>query len=120
MDLVIKELDSELPGELPLEGTEPFAVALRVEIGERDKPGAEVFHFVAASPTGLHTELGDKGFNLMRGLILMERFNLATIHRAIGNLINHTRSLEKWDDVLRFFNRYSRYDSEDLDGRLYP
>lgn len=50
----------------------------------------------------------------------MERFNLATIHRAIGNLINHARSLENWDDVLKYFNRYARYDSEDLEGKLYP
>ena len=120
MDLVIKEIHSERPGELPLEGAETFAVFLRVEIGERGRAGAESFHFIAASPTGLLSEIGEKGFTLVRGLILMSRFDLTTIHRAIGNLINHARSLEKWDEVVRFFDRYARYDSEDLNGERYP
>ena len=120
MDLVIKAIDSELPGELPLEGNAKFALGLRVEIGERDKEGAESFHFVAASPSGLEAEIGEKGFTLVRGLILMAEFDMATIHRAIGNLINHARALENWDEVVRFFNRYARYDSEDLNGVLHP
>jgi hypothetical protein len=120
VDLVIKQLDSEPPGEWPLPGSETFALGLRVEIGERDKEGAEAFHFVAASPNGLEVEIGQKGFTVMRGLILMERFDLATVHRAIGNLINHARSLENWHEVVRFLNRYARYDSEDLNGELYP
>jgi hypothetical protein len=120
LDLVIKVISSEWPGELPLAGTETFALGLRVEIGERFKDGAEAFHFIAASPHGLEVEIGKKGFTLMRGLILMQQFDLATIHRAIDNLINHARSLENWHEVVRFLNRYSRYDSEDLDGKLYP
>ena len=100
MDLAIKQIDSEWPGELPLAGCETFAFGLRVEIGERGKDGVATFHFVAASPSGLEDEIGVKGFTLVRGLILMERFDLATIHRAVGNLIDHARSLENWDEVV--------------------
>ena len=46
-------------------------VPIRVEIGERDKLGAESFHFVVASPTGLANEISNGGFKLLRGYILM-------------------------------------------------
>ena len=120
MDLVINEIESGLPGELPVEGAETFAVHLRVVLGERGKEGAEAFYFIAASPTGLHAEIGKKGFTLMRGLILMDRFSLTTVHRAIDNVINHARSLETWNEIVRFFNRYGVYESEDMDGEFDP
>jgi hypothetical protein len=91
-------------------------VAIRVEIGERDKEGSESFHFVAASPAGLAGEISNGGFKLLRGYILMSNFDMNVVRRSIENLINHARSRETWEEVVAFFNRYGVYDSEDLDG----
>ena len=97
-----------------------FNVSLHVAIGEKGKDGAETFSFVAASPQGLEQEVIGGEFKLLRGYILMTEFDWKVIHRAIENIVNHARSRENWDEVIRYFNRYGIYDSEDLGGRLYP
>ncbi|HEY0098695.1 MAG TPA: Imm8 family immunity protein, partial [Pyrinomonadaceae bacterium] len=88
----------------------------RVEIGERGKPGGEVFHFIAASPAGIEGEVGSGEFKLLRGYILMARFDWAVVYRSIENIINHARGYRdhNWDEVIEFFSRYGRYDSEDI------
>ena len=114
MNLEIVGLYAETGDTLPPDGAEDFFVALSVDIGEVGKPGAERFHFIAASSLALRGEVGAKGYTLVRGLILMDRFSVETVHRAVRNLINHTRALMTWDEVVGYFSRYSRYDSEDL------
>lgn len=101
---------SERPDDL-----EDFVFPLIVEINEKGRPGAEVFHFVAASSAGLAGEVQSGEFLLLRGYILMKQFDWAVIQRAIQNLVNHAQSRQNWNEVIEFFNRYSRYDSEDLD-----
>lgn len=93
---------------------------MRVEIGEPGREGAESFWFVAASPAGLANKVSDGGYELLRGHILMTAFDMNLVRRAIENLIDQARSRETWDEVVSFFNRYSRYDSEDLDGKHFP
>ncbi len=95
-------------------------IPIRVDIGERDKPGAESFYFFAASPAGLANEVSNGGFKLLRGYILMSDFDINVVRRSIENLINHARSRETWNEVIAFFNRYGVYDSEDLDGKHFP
>ena len=115
MNLEIKDIYSDDLGsdELP-EDLYDFHIPLRVEIGERGKEGVDVFHFVAASPLGLQGEVAEREFKLLRGYILMVRFDWSVIHRAIVNIVNHARSRKNWDEIVEFFNRYGRYDSEDL------
>jgi hypothetical protein len=91
-----------------------------VQIGEHGKAGEETFHFIAASPSGLESELGQKGFNLVRGLILLAEFDVATVRRAIDNLLMHSRPLNDWGEIVGFLSRYARYDSEDLPGTQGP
>ena len=95
-------------------------VQIRVEIGERDKPGAESFHFTVASRDSLAHEISNGEFKLLRGYILMSGFDVSVVRRAIQNLINHARSRQTWPEVIAFFNRYGIYDSEDLDGTRFP
>ena len=95
-------------------------VPIRVDIGERDKPGAESFHFFVAPPSALVNEVSNGDFKLLRGYILMADFDVKVIRRSIENLINHARSRESWTEVVAFFNRYGVYDSEDLDGKHLP
>lgn len=97
-----------------------FAVLLRVEVGEMGKAGAEVFHFVAASASGLRREVAGREFKLLRGYILLDEFDTDIVRRALENLINHACSRENWREAVAFLNRYGRYDSEDLDGTHYP
>jgi hypothetical protein len=93
--------------------TENFVFPLIVEIKEKDKQGSEVFHFVAASPLGLSNTVQGEEFRLLRGYILMQKFDWDVVHRAVQNLVNHAQSRKDWNGVVEFFNRYSRYDSED-------
>ena len=95
-------------------------VPIRIEIGERVKPGAESFHFTVASSDALAHEIANGDFKLLRGYILMSDFDVNVIRRSIENLINHARSRGTWPEVIAFFNRYGRYDSEDLDGAHFP
>ena len=92
-----------------------FVMPLRVEIGERGKAGAEVFHFVAASAKGLQSEVAGGEFKLLRGYILLDEFDMGIVRKALQNLINHACSRENWRQAVEFLNRYGRYDSEDLD-----
>lgn len=95
-------------------------VPIRVDIGERDKPGAESFHFFVASASALANEVSNGDFKLLRGHILMPDFDINVVRRSIENLINHARSRETWAEVIAFFNRYGVYDSEDLDEKHFP
>jgi len=99
---------------------EDFSVSMRVEIGERGSEGAESFWFVAASPAGLANDVSDGGYKLLRGYILMTAFDMNLVRRAIEKLIDQARSRQTWAETVAFFNRFSRYDSEDLDGEHFP
>jgi hypothetical protein len=121
MNLEIKGIHIDGIAETqPTPDGQTFNVPLRVEIGERGKEGAEVFHFVAASPSGLEAEISNGGFKLLRGYILLSAFDMNVIERSIENIVNHARSRETWAEVVAFFNRYGVYDSEDLDGKHFP
>jgi hypothetical protein len=119
MDLEIKTIYSKDFDRDP-EDIYNFNVSLYVQIGEKGKEGEETFHFQAASPKGLESTTREGEFILLRGLILLAEFDWKIIHRAIENIINHARSRKDWDEVIRYFNRYGIYDSEDLDGSFYP
>ncbi|HEX8250259.1 MAG TPA: Imm8 family immunity protein [Pyrinomonadaceae bacterium] len=93
---------------------ESFNFPIVVELSEKNGFGAEIFHFFVASPSGLQGEVENGGSKHLRGLILMNKFNWKVVHRAIENLINHSRHLKDWKEVVEFWSRYSRYDSEDL------
>lgn len=117
MNLEIKAIYSDVlgAGESPAD-PDNFNVTLRVEIGEKNKTGGELFHFVAASPAGLEREVGRGEFKLLRGYILMARFDWAVVRRAIENIINHARGYRdnSWEEVIEFISRYGRYDSENI------
>jgi hypothetical protein len=98
---------------LPLD-TECFHAHLQVDIGVQGLECAERFHFVAASPAGLQHDVNGRDFHLLRGYILMEKYDLAIIRRAIQNLIDHAGSSETWTEAVQLLSRYGRYDSEDL------
>ncbi|HEX9962228.1 MAG TPA: Imm8 family immunity protein [Pyrinomonadaceae bacterium] len=101
--------EDEMPEDL-----ENFSFPIVVELSEKNGFGAEMFHFFVASPAGLQGEVENVGFKHLRGLILMNKFDWKVVRRAIENLINHSRRLKNWKEVVEFWSRYSRYDSEDL------
>ena len=119
MDLEIKAIYSK-DFDLYPEDIYNFNVPLYVQIGEKGKEGEATFHFQAASPKGLENVRREGEFMLLRGYILLAEFDWKVIHRAIENIINHVRSRKDWGEVIRYFNRYGIYDSEDMDGRFYP
>ena len=120
MNLEIKNIQSTDIDQNP-EDIYDFAVPLMVEIGESGKDGAETFHFLAASPQGLQNYVnGEHGFVLLRGCILMKKFDWQVVNRAIESLVNHARSRKDWAEVISYFNRYGEYDSEDMDGKHFP
>jgi Immunity protein 8 len=117
MQLEIRNIRLALPvpEKTPEDSTE-FSLAIDVEIGEKGQEGAELFHFVAASPLGLEAEVARHEFKLLRGYILMRTFRWATVRRALQNVVNHANSRQSWNEVVEFFNRYGVYDSEDLNA----
>ncbi len=114
MDLEIKQIYSTDISDSPPD-LHNFSVRLYVEIGEKNKAGAETFHFTVTSPSGLQTEMiSGHGFRHLRGYILMEKFAWQVVHRAIENLLDQARSRKTWDETISYLNRYGIYDSEDL------
>jgi hypothetical protein len=119
LNLEIKSIDFPNYPDDPAE----FIIPVLVTIGDKNDPhnGGESFYFAVASPLGLQNEIkGGLGFILLRGYILMDEFDVKKIRRAIENLINHARSRKNWRDVISFFNRYGKYESEDMDGIHTP
>lgn len=94
-----------------------FVAPLTAEIGIKGKPGAEIFHFVAASPAGLADDVKRGEFHLLRGHILMQQFDWDVVHRAIQNVLNQAGSCRNWDEAIERLSRYSRYDSENCYNR---
>jgi hypothetical protein len=85
---------------------------LTVEINEKEKPGSEIFHFVAASPLGLSTPFRVGNFVFCADIFRCSNL-IGIVKRAAQTLVNHAQSRQDWNEVVEFFNRYSRYDSED-------
>lgn len=112
MNLEIKSIfspdlaENNLPDDL-----QNFKVLISVAIGEKGKAGEEVFYFTAASFLGIQNEVKDAEFNFLRGYILLETFDWKSIRRAIENLISHSRHLQKWSEVIEFWNCYGSYGS---------
>lgn len=113
MKLEISDVYASDFSEQP-ENVDTFFVPIIAEINEKGKPGAEIFHFVAASPTGLSTAIPAGESRFVRGLILIHEFDWALIQHTIQNIVNHAQSSQNWAEAIEFLNRYSRYDSEDL------
>ena len=119
MNLEIKGIHVDGVAETqPAPDGQTFNVPIKVEIGERGKEGAEVFHFVAASPAGLEGELSNSGFKLLRGYILMSAFDMKVVRRSIENIVNHARSRETGQ--VAFFNRYGVYEPKTLTENISP
>lgn len=114
MNLEIKNIysDDVPPPRLP-DDVYDFNVAFRVEIGEKGSERGEIFHFVAASPLGLRRGAREGEFLFLRGYILMARFDWKVVRRAVENIVDHARGYRTtWGEVIEFFSRYGRYDSE--------
>src|SRR4028119_2022840 len=104
MKLEIRAINPVDLEQLP-EDAEGFLVPLEVDIGEEGKQGDERFHFVAASASGLQYQVAGRDFQILRGYILMEKFDVAIARRAIQNLLDHARSKKNWDEVIEFLSR---------------
>lgn len=110
MNLEIKSIfstdlvENGLPDDL-----QNFNILITVGIGEKDKDGEEIFYFTAASYLGLQNEIGNSEFKFLRGYILMETFDWKIIRRALENLINHSRHLETWSEIVEFWKQYGNY-----------
>ncbi len=91
------------------EDVQTFSVLITVGIGEKGKVGTEIFYFTAASYLGIQNEVKNSEFKFLRGYILLEVFDWKVINRAIENLINHSRHLQNWSEVIAYWNRYGNY-----------
>jgi hypothetical protein len=94
MNLEIKEIYLDGFTDESIPDLFEFDIPICVEIGEKGKQGAERFHFVVASPTGLKEEVSNGEYKLLRGYILMKKFNLDIVRKSVENLIDHARSRE--------------------------
>lgn len=71
------------------------AVFIEVEIGEKDKEGAEIFSFTAITPKYL---VANPVTSWGRGYLLMESFSWAEAEAMLNKLLSFVRE-ETWDGV---------------------
>jgi hypothetical protein len=126
MHAVLRALESSDVGADPLEDYEPpepahFSLVLAAHIGADDGPGQDLFYVTVCSPSWLAEEAEaqnehGKGFRFLRHHLLVNRWNLELVHRAVEDLCRNT-SGQDWSEVANKLSRYFAWEYEDYRDR---
>jgi hypothetical protein len=92
---------------------ECFALAIGAFIGPSDPPlGEELFTFTVCTSSWLTSHVAPKGFEFLRGVILVSRWDFSTVERAIRDLCLGIQG-ETWEEVSQALDRYGRWEFDD-------
>jgi Immunity protein 8 len=90
-----------------------FAIAIGAFIGPSEAPlGEELFTFTVCTPIWLASHVSPKGFEFLRGVILVSSWDYSTVERAIRDLCLRTEG-DTWDEVTQMLDRYVRWEFDD-------
>ena len=105
--------DPDLTNFRPEDG-ECFSVTVGAFIGPNEPPlGEELFTFRVCTAAWLAEHPPPKGFEFLKGTILMSRWDYATLYRAIEDLCRHTSGAD-WLEIAAQLSRYGAWEHEDM------
>jgi hypothetical protein len=105
--------DSDLVNYRPEDG-DCFSLTVGAFIGPDEPPlGEELFTFHACTAAWFAGHPPEKGFEFLRGTIVLSRWHYPTLHRAIDDLCKHT-SGKDWLDVATQLSRFGFWEHENM------
>lgn len=91
---------------------ERFALAVTASIGPAGDEGTEQFLFTVCSPSWLAGQELPKGFAFQRHTLVVERWNLDLVERAIADLCRRAEG-ETWTEIATKLSRFGSWEFED-------
>jgi|SRR5579884_535375 len=85
-----------------------FAIPLDISIGEKNKPGEDVFHLTVASPEALRSASAHEP-KWGRGYLIVSEFNYAAVVKAIKKYCDACTG-ETWEEVAQKLNRAMKWE----------
>lgn len=92
--------------------SEHFALLVGATIGPVDGDGGDLFHFSVCSRSWLAEGHAEKGFEFLRSILVLDRWDAALVERAIGDLCRHTSGAD-WNEIGVRPSRYGAWEFED-------
>jgi hypothetical protein len=91
---------------------ENFAIVITAFAGPAGGGGEEMFFFTVCTAAWLRDHPPPKGFEFLRGTILLTRWDYNTVERALSDLCLRTQG-EDWPAIALRLSRYGRWEHED-------
>jgi hypothetical protein len=92
---------------------ECFQIGVTAFIGPAEGGfGEEMFDFTVCTANWLQQHPPPKNFEFLRSTILMERWDYATLSRALGDLCLHAEGKD-WPEIAAKLSRYGHWEFED-------
>jgi hypothetical protein len=91
---------------------ESFGLFVRALVGPNAGEGEESFDFTVCTPLWLDAQDFEKGFTWGRHHLLVKRWDLATVERAIRDICDHAEGPD-WPAVAGRIGRYGHWEFED-------
>jgi hypothetical protein len=89
-----------------------FSIAVGAYIGPDAPPfGEELFTFTVCTASWLAAHPPPKGFQFVKGTLLVTRWDYGIVERAISDLCRHTTG-DDWYDVATRLSRYGQWELE--------
>lgn len=92
--------------------SEHFALNVTALVGPAGEKGEESFEFRVCSPSWLAQEELPKGFAFLRHTLLVVRWDVGLVERAISDLCMRTEG-ETWGEVAQKLSRFGGWEFED-------
>lgn len=113
----LRGLYSPDTADLTLESFEPedalhFALLVGAYIGAGSTGGEELFTFTVCSPQWVADQPLAKGFGFQRHVLLLSRWDVGLVQRAIGDLCWRTEGAT-WNEVAVKLSRFGQWEFED-------
>ena len=89
-----------------------FAILVEATIGPAGDKGGEIFGFTVCTPGWVAAHPGAKGFELMHGYVVVPRWDLAVLRRAISDLCRNSEGAS-WTEVATRLSRFGSWEFED-------
>lgn len=92
---------------------EYFGVMVAASIGVRGQEGGDWFYFLVRSPRFLADEVAREGHVFARNYLVLPRYNLTAIRRAISALCESIEGPD-WETVARRIGRYGLWEFDEF------
>jgi hypothetical protein len=105
--------DADPLTEFKPDDPESFSIFVQALVGPERAEGEESFDFTVTTASWLAQQPAPpKGFEFVRGILLVSRWDYDVVARAISDLCLHTER-ETWEEVATSLSRYGYWEFED-------